>query len=122
MSLERKILAGFIGSAVVMMAVSLYSLRNSAKLVATNEWVNHTHEVLYEFEQILAAAIDAETGMRGFVITGQESFLEPFSDSKARVQQHLSAVTNLTVDNSAQQQNVARLRESLDVMMKFRND
>ncbi|HMJ70170.1 MAG TPA: response regulator [Cyclobacteriaceae bacterium] len=122
MSLERKILAGFIGCAVIMTAVAFYSFRNSAKLVDTNEWVNHTHEVLYEFEQVLAATVDAETGMRGYVISGQESFLEPFLDSKNRVQQHLVLVTNLTTDNPVQQQNIERLKGSVDDVMTTRTN
>ncbi|HZY79728.1 MAG TPA: response regulator [Cyclobacteriaceae bacterium] len=122
MSLERKILFGFIGCAVVMTAVAFYSFRNSAKLVDTNEWVNHTHEVLYEFEQVLAATIDGETGMRGYVIAGREEFLEPFTESKGRLQQHLSLVTNLTVDNPTQQQNILRLRGSIDAATTWRNN
>jgi CheY-like chemotaxis protein/signal transduction histidine kinase/CHASE3 domain sensor protein len=122
MSLERKILAGFIGCAVVMTAVAFYSFRNSANLVDTNEWVNHTHEVLYEFEQVLAATVDAETGMRGYVISGQESFLEPFRDSKNRIQQHLILVTNLTTDNPVQQQNIQKLKKSVDEVMGTRTE
>ncbi len=122
MSLERKILAGFVGCAVIMTTVAFYSFRNSAKLVDTNEWVNHTHEVLYEFEQILAATIDAETGMRGYVITGQEEFLEPFRDSKERAQQHLLTVINLTVDNPVQQQNIQKLRQSVETVLMARTE
>jgi CheY-like chemotaxis protein/CHASE3 domain sensor protein len=122
MTLERKILAGFIGCAVIMTAVAFYSFRNSTKLVETNEWVNHTHEVLYEFEQVLAATVDAETGMRGYVITGKEEFLEPFKDSKERAQEHLTLVTNLTIDNPTQQQNIQKLRRGVDAVLNARTE
>src|ERR1044071_4557116 len=122
MSLERKILFGFIGCAVVMTAVAFYSFKNSAKLVDTNEWVNHTHEVLAEFEQILAATVDAETGMRGYLLAGNESFLEPYNDARARTLQHLNAVSDLTSDNPTQQRNLERLRKSIEDIFKFRAD
>src|ERR1051325_4972086 len=102
MTLEQRILSGFIGCAIIMAAVAFYSFRNSAKLVDTNEWVNHTHEVLAEFEQILAATVDAETGMRGYLLAGNEDFLEPYNDARARTLQHLNAVTTLTTDNPTQ--------------------
>ncbi len=122
MSLEKKIFSGFVGCAIIMAAVAFYSFRNSAKLVDTNEWVNHTHEVLYEFEQVLAATVDAETGMRGFIIAGRDEFLQPYGDARARALEHLAAVTNLTVDNPSQQQNIERLKGSVDNIFKFRAD
>src|ERR1041385_4510138 len=120
MTLEQRILSGFIGCAIIMAAVAFYSFRNSAKLVDTNEWVNHTHEVLSEFEQVLAATVDAETGMRGYVIAGQNEFLQPYTDARERAIEHLTVVTNLTVDNPAQQKNIERLRNSVNQILSFR--
>ena len=41
-------------------------------------WVNHTNEVLIESEQLLAYLTDAETGQRGYLLTGAASYLEPY--------------------------------------------
>jgi len=82
MSLGRKILTGFIACAVILFAVAFFSFRNSEKFLETNQLVNHTYEVLGEFDQVLGATVDAQTGVRGFVITGNEVFLDPYNNSR----------------------------------------
>jgi CHASE3 domain sensor protein len=78
MTLSQKILTGFIACTAILVAVAIFSFRNSEKVVETNKWVNHTLEVLYEFDQVLNASIDGETGVRGYIITGNEALLEPY--------------------------------------------
>jgi CheY-like chemotaxis protein len=106
MTLDKKIQAGFIGCSLVLLVIAMISFRNSEKFVDTNQWVNHTHEVLYEFDQILISSVNAETGARGFVITNDESYLEPFNASKARLFEHIQKVRALTSDNPGQQKNI----------------
>jgi len=68
-TLDKKILAGFIACSAVLFVVAVISFNNSEKFIDTNQWVNHTHEVLYEFDQILVSSVDAETGARGSSIS-----------------------------------------------------
>ncbi|MCE3296057.1 MAG: histidine kinase [Crocinitomicaceae bacterium] len=114
MTLSRKILTGFIACALVLLGVAIFSFRNSAKLLDSNAWVTHTHQVLFEFNQLMMASVDAETGARGYVITGNEDFLEPFYDSKIRVIDHLTEVKKLTGDNPEQQKNIHGIEEKID--------
>ena len=81
MTLSQKILAGFIACTIVLAAVAIFSFRNSEKFIDTNQWVNHTYEVLNELDQLLTATVDAETGVRGYVISGNEVFLEPYNNA-----------------------------------------
>lgn len=111
LTLGKKILIGFVFCVFILFGVSLFSFKNSEKFVSTNEWVNHTHEVLYEFEQIMAYSSDAETGSRGFIITGDRAFLEPYSDARLKIFQHISVVKELTKDNPVQQRNVENLEK-----------
>ncbi len=115
MSLSQKILAGFITCTVILVAVAIFSFKNSQKFVETNEWVNHTHEVLIEFDQIMNATIDGETGVRGFVITGDDRFLENYTGSKASAQVHLVKVKDLTTDNEVEQKNIELLQKQIDL-------
>ncbi len=121
-SLTQKILIGFILCTLVLVVVAVFSFRNNEKFIDSNEWVNHTHEVLYEFEQILAATVDAETGSRGYVITGNENFLEPYYSARSRLKGHLEKVKNLTIDNPVQQENIGVLNTQVDAVIKFREE
>ena len=119
MTLDRKILTGFIACALILFGVALFSFNNSKKFIASNSWVDHTNQVLYEFEQILVYSIDAETGTRGFVITGDDKFLEYFLNANTKAVEHLDKVRELTKDNETQQKNIAELET--EVKMRFDN-
>ncbi|SHH17222.1 Signal transduction histidine kinase [Chryseolinea serpens] len=106
MTLDKKIQAGFIGCSLVLLVIAMISFRNSEKFVDTNQWVNHTHEVLYEFDQVLISSVNAETGARGFVIANDESYLERFNAAKAALFEHIKKVRELTRDNPGQQKNI----------------
>ena len=61
----------------VGLATSLVTLSNLAKIEETDRWTAHTHTVLQQMETIVGAMVNQETGLRGYLISGNESFLEP---------------------------------------------
>jgi CheY-like chemotaxis protein/CHASE3 domain sensor protein/GAF domain-containing protein len=122
MTLSQKILVGFIACTFILIAVAIFSYRNGQKFVETNQGVNHTHEVLNEFDQILLSVVDCETGIRGFVISGKENFLEPFTSGRLGIHQHFDKVKNLTIDNPVQQKNLELLQKQLDLSEKYQSE
>lgn len=76
-------MAGFLTCAFTLMIVGVVSFRNNRRYVEDGKLVEHTHEVLYELEQILLSSINIETGARGFIITGEKKYFEPYQNSKA---------------------------------------
>ena len=118
-TLGRKIVIGFIACALVVFGLAIFSYKNSEKLVASNNWVNHSNEVLHEFEQILVSTLNAETGARGFVITGDSNFLNSLSFANTIAIKHLEKVRELTTDNPNQQRNIDQLEKS--IKMRFDN-
>ncbi len=119
MTLGRKIVLGFSACAVVLIAVAIFSFKNSEKFAASNAWVNHSNEVIYYFDQILISNIDAETGVRGYVISGKTNFLQPFSSSYTKIIKDLTNLKKLTKDNPKQQKNIEELEKELK--MRFEN-
>ncbi len=119
MTLDKKIATGFIACAMVLLGVAIFSFKNTEKFIASTILVNHSNSVLYEFEQILMLTVDAETGVRGFVITGNEDFLGTFTASNIKVNEELGKLKELTKDNPLQQNNVAELGN--EIKMRFDN-
>ncbi|HEY8936761.1 MAG TPA: response regulator [Cyclobacteriaceae bacterium] len=109
LTIEKKILAGFILCCLILLTVAIISFQNSEKYVDTNLWVNHTHEVLYEFEEVLISAVDGQAGARGYIITGDETYIEPFKTATDNLAIHLNKAKELTKDNPAQQHNIQML-------------
>src|SRR3954447_16694333 len=95
-----------INFAVVMAAVVVVgtiSHQSTTQLVESGKWVAHTHQVLSEIEGLLSALKDAEVGQRGYLVTGDETYLEPYLSSRASIDQCLRDVRQLTSDNPVQQ-------------------
>ena len=78
-------------------------LRQARQLHLDAYWVAHTHEVLEMLAQVLSGVKDAETGVRGFVITGEDRYLEPYHRSRSDVDERVAKFSGLTADNPAQQ-------------------
>ena len=67
-----------------------------------NQWVNHTHEVIENSLFIEKAAIDMETGMRGFLLAGKEEFLEPYESGKVEFDRLIKKLKIKVADNPPQ--------------------
>jgi CHASE3 domain sensor protein len=102
----RKIAAGFAVSLVLLIAIGTIAYINISKLTATSGWVTHTHEVLEHIAGVVSQLKDAETGQRGYVITGDVAFLEPYHTGSSEVLTVLKELRKLTADNANQQKRI----------------
>lgn len=89
------------------LVASYYSIQ---KLISNSQLVNHTNQVLIEAENIISYMKDAETGQRGFLITLDPSFLDPYNGSFVKVQNSYKALADLTADNETQQRNLNEVK------------
>ncbi|SEJ03217.1 Signal transduction histidine kinase [Sphingobium sp. AP50] len=95
----------------------LTAYRNIETLRASNESIRHTHMVLIALDDLLSATQDAETGQRGFLLTGADSYLDPYKSATTAVGDGLKTVTDLTRDNPTQQTNIVGLRRHIDAKL-----
>jgi len=98
-----KIGTGFGLALAILVAIGAASYQSTAKLTETAEWVTHTHQVVEKLEAVLSGMKDAETGQRGYILTGEERYLEPFRAAQETINQKLKALRDLTKDNANQQ-------------------
>lgn len=87
--------------ACLLLALVFFTLLNREQQAATS-WTLHSQQVRLEASRLLAALVDAETGQRGYLLTHQETFLEPYERGRAVVPESLSALRHLVSDNPAQ--------------------
>jgi CHASE3 domain sensor protein len=118
LSTAHKIGAGF-AAALLILVVGLLSLRSARQALDAARWVDHTHEVQGRLDALLGALIDAETGQRGYVITGEPRYLEPHEVGTRRVPGVLTALRQLTADNPRQQARLDSLAPVVDARLAF---
>jgi methyl-accepting chemotaxis protein len=97
-----KLGAGFGFVLVIFVLVGVLSYRSAQEQVREAEWVAHTHNVLTGLTVLLSHMQDAETGQRGFVITGDDTYLQPFNAGIAAAETERRRVANLVADNPRQ--------------------
>ncbi len=110
------------GPRLILGAVLLISLlaanivlrhRSTRTLYETATLVSHTHAVMGALDRVLTSVVDAETGERGYLITGDERYLEPYRASEAQLAGDVESVAALIADNPAQIAALAALRDKL---------
>lgn len=79
-------------------------------LLSSMNWVEHTERVIGKAQEISKLAVDLESGMRGYLISGEESFLTPYVVGKARLQAEVSSLLQLISDNPAQIDRLRRIQ------------
>ncbi|MFK5732532.1 response regulator [Pseudomonas urmiensis] len=78
-------------------------------LLSAMQWVEHTDRVIGNANETVKLSIDMETGMRGFLITGDERFLDPYEVAKPRIFSSLESLREMVSDNPTQVERVNRL-------------
>jgi methyl-accepting chemotaxis protein len=76
-------------------------------------WVAHTHDVVHETDKLLLQLVNMETGERGFAITGEETFLEPYDAGWEAYQEHYNTLYEMVSDNPEQQRRLVPLNEDV---------
>ena len=106
-SLEKKLIAGIIAVSLLLVVtgIVLYSALNDSNEKSAQ--VEHSNEVLTEIEATLSILKDGETGQRGFIITGQEDYLEPFRAADQHAGEKLSHLKALTENNQFHREQLA---------------
>jgi two-component system, NarL family, sensor kinase len=82
-------------------------------------WVKHTQQVLYLSEEVSSVIKDLESSTRGYVITGDRDFLEPFHKRRQTIITYLDSLKKLTADNPSQQRLINSLRYFTDEKLRF---
>ena len=108
MSLRDRMFGAAAVGLLVMVLGGLSSLSSMRQLERSMFWVRHSDAVIEELSSVVGLLIDVETGSRGFALSGQADFLEPYQAAKPRLPSCLERLRRMTLDSPAQQ---ARLRE-----------
>jgi PAS domain S-box-containing protein len=118
LSLERRIQIGFAIGVAIIVIVGAVALRSSSASLENAEWVTHTLNVRGALAQALASLVRAESGVRGFEISGDSTLLREYETARQSLSDVMTQLRMLTTDNPAQQRRI----DSLDVLIPRRID
>ncbi|HEX4552919.1 MAG TPA: CHASE3 domain-containing protein [Xanthobacteraceae bacterium] len=110
----RRGIVMFAASCLLLGVAGLAVLFLSFRTVEAEGWVTHTVEVRRVARELMNTTLNAETGVRGFLLTGDRAFLDPYNSALARLSDSFKELRNLTSDNPAQQRSLDALAPKLD--------
>ena len=113
-----KIAAGFGLALAIFAIVGAVAYRSTTELVEASELRQHAYEVLNRLNEIESLAVDAQSAVRGYAITGNDKELQNFRNAVDRTDQVKQELGRLTADNSRQQKRM----EALAPIIKTRLD
>jgi PAS domain S-box-containing protein len=102
-------IGGFSLLIFLLIVNALFTSRRLNVQVSNQTWVDHSRQVLAEMEQTESLLLDAETGQRGYLLTGESRYLEPYTNAITQIDSHIQSLSRLTADNAREQANVAQL-------------
>ncbi|WP_319419983.1 sensor histidine kinase [Pleurocapsa sp. FMAR1] len=91
-----------------------YHAKNEAYVL-----IDHTEEVIRNSDVLMLALVDAETGVRGYTITQQAEFLEPYNQARPEISVQLQELKKSTQDNPEQQQQLQKIEEQVQSQLNL---
>ena len=116
---KAKVLVGVFPPILLMVILGSISLISLNKISESKKWVNHTYEVLGEVSSLVGSAVDMETGMRGYLLAGKESFLTPYEKGEEATYAKIEELKEIVSDSATQ---VARLEDAEKTLREWQQD
>jgi methyl-accepting chemotaxis protein len=113
----KKVAAGFALAFVLLVGMGIVAYQSITALAQTSYAVTRTHVILEHLTEVLSLLKDAETGQRGFVITGDESYLDPYKNAVVALPATLDAVRDLVAETPTQAKRFAEIEPLVALKM-----
>src|SRR6202008_3637964 len=110
-TLQQRLLLILTVGLFLTLSVVAYTCRAALGYDRLNDQVQRTHEVKEELSAVLRLVVDAESGQRGYLITDDPVYLEPYQQATSQIEARLTRLDNLTRNSATQRQRMHDLRQ-----------
>src|ERR1700678_142359 len=101
-AMEPRTFTGFLVAVAAVIIIAVLSYDSVRQTTATSQELTKAVEALAQLQAMVSALKDAETGQRGYLLTGRESYLHPFEMAKQALPLELASARSLMADDPAQ--------------------
>ena len=116
---KRNLIISSGASMLILLVSSVASFLSIRSLLDSNGWVNHTQEVIYNINATRSELVDAQTSMRGYLVTGNIEFLDQYKNTQEDANAYLANIEELTIDNNKQQESIRKLKPYITQFFKY---
>lgn len=119
LTLERQIPLGFVIAIILLAIIILLAFRNINSVNEAIRWEKHTQQVLLQLDEVFISMVEAESSVRGFMTTQDETLLEPYSQAQQEAPNKIAVLRELVTDNAVQQAKIKQLEELVTERLSF---
>ncbi len=102
LKIRNKMFLGNSVSLILVVILGVFTYSTTKSLLKSSGMVDHTHVVIENAMDILGAAVNMETGMRGYLLAGEEGFLDPYKGGYKAFVEEIGELKEKVSDNPAQ--------------------
>lgn len=110
MKIRWKLAAGFGVALAFLVAIGAIAFDGTVRLHATSYYVAHAHDIVHKIDSVMTALMDAETGQRGYLLTGRAEYLVPYNNGLQELIRAFEELTVLTKNEPEQRKNLEELK------------
>ena len=113
LSIRQKVLIGFGLAIIAVSVIAILAYRSTRGFIKTAAWVAHTRLVIENQEMLLRHVTEAESAARGFLVTGDDWFLESYQQVVNDVVADFGRLKLLVADDLSQTRRLVTLKEHI---------
>jgi signal transduction histidine kinase len=102
---------------MILLSIGVLSFRNTLREEQDRDWVTHTRIVIEKLQAVLLDVTQAETSQRGYILTGEDQYLEPYRAGIDQAHRDMEEVRTLTFDNPGQQEAINGLKPVVEAKL-----
>lgn len=109
-------------SLFIVLFIGAITYKHIENVSASSKMIIHTYEVNLELEHLFSYIKDSENSMRGYLITNESIYLNPYYEANKKINETFSILKKLTKDNKKQQQNLNELYEVIKKRLDYNGE
>jgi CHASE3 domain sensor protein len=114
----KKVGGGFGVASLILLVIAWVGYLSVDQLIENDRWVAHTHQVLSDVDALMIRLLNAETGQRGFIISADDVYLEPYRSAIGDIKPIVDDLRRLIADNPNQQRRLDSVTTLVDDKLK----
>jgi CHASE3 domain sensor protein len=114
MKIRTLLITGFSLLALIVALMQAASFRSLAALTEAEEWLTHSHKVISQARRVEKLLLDMVTGMRGYILTGEERYLEPYHPAVEEYPEVIGELKTLVSDHPEQVDRLTDIHRRID--------
>lgn len=111
---KKQVLIGFVITLIVALISAITSCLSVMSTRESDTWQSHSYEVITKMQELEVEITNTETGLRGFIITGNERYLKPYAEHAAHIMPAVDKIAQLVKDNSQQSKKLDSLKHYVE--------